>query len=351
MGCRLAPDSPVGDAPVSDDTAEAVRQRPSFVLPDHPRASLQVAELGSLLDDQNQQGVSQPIPPAHPRVSATASPAEDGLFHANFPLRGTPRATPTLISTRLSSSGEVVNTSADNSSQKSIEVSAVDSNSEPTTRATSRPTATTNVQPTKRPTALPTATPIETATSPKEVDPQRFVVIPNESLATYHIYAQYANLDSTPQLVTGKTQQVSGELVLFLGSPPKLHAGYIEVDLTTLNSRDPRRDLAIRTTWLESDRYPIARFDAMRIENGPSEWTEGKEVTFNLLGELTLRRVTQEVNFDVTAKVDEGRLTGMATTEIFIHDYDFAPPVVENLVEALDGVTLTIYLTAAMERS
>lgn len=301
-----------GCQPALDDAGTLVpsAEKPFFpsVLPAEPlRVSVQPNERQAPSGTQNsaqRRTVFGPIPPAQLVIGATPSLEREALFAAVLPPRDTPKATPTLLPTK------VVLTATSQSNSLAVEMP----------RATS------------------------TATKVREI--QRYIVVAEESIVTYQLYVRFVELD-IPQLVIGKTQDIAGEIVLAT-EPPHVLAGRFEVNLPALNSRDPRRDLAIRSEWLESDRYPVARFEVTDLENGPSTWEEGRREKFSLLGELMIRDLTRNITFDVSAVISNGVLTGTATTEIQMADFGVEPPVVDGLLTTLDGVTLIIYLTAVL---
>lgn len=186
--------------------------------------------------------------------------------------------------------------------------------------------------------------------SDQKTEPVKFKVVAGESTVSYQVYEQFTYVNQIPQLVTAKTQQVSGELILDLSNPPDVVSGFFDVYLPSFNSRDPRRDLAIRSGWLESDRFPIAHFAVEELRNGPLRWQEDEAVAFQLAGQLTIRNRTNPAVFDVNAKLVDGIVSGSATTMILMTDFGFEPPEVVNLVKALDGVTVIVYLTAMVEQ-
>ena len=88
----------------------------------------------------------------------------------------------------------------------------------------------------------------------------------------------------------------------------------ITVDLRTLTSDKNRRDQRIREQWLESNTYPYATFVSTELQGGPESYTEGEEVSFKLVGDMTIREQTRPVTWDVTAKLEGDTVTGTATT-------------------------------------
>lgn len=180
-----------------------------------------------------------------------------------------------------------------------------------------------------------------------------FQIVTEESQASYIVNEEFlggavTQLGKQLGLFTpvGVTEDVSGQLTLNLGEPPSLVSGDITVNIEQLTTDDERRDNRIRERFLESSKYPLATFVAKEIQEGPATFQDGQEVTFKLLGDLTVREVTKPTTFDVTAKLTGNTITGEATTTILMTDFGFDPPIVDNFMTVENNVLLVINLTA-----
>jgi polyisoprenoid-binding protein YceI len=180
-----------------------------------------------------------------------------------------------------------------------------------------------------------------------------FVIVPEESEAAYIVAEEFLSgaVQQLGQLLgltdtIGRTRNVEGELVLDLSAANPLVSGEFVVDLRTLTSDDSRRDNRIRNEWLESTRYPLAEFVATAVENFPASYSEGQTITFQLLGDMTIRETTQPVRFDVTATLTGNSITGTATAEMRMTDFGFNPPAMANLFTVADEFTVEITFTA-----
>ena len=121
------------------------------------------------------------------------------------------------------------------------------------------------------------------------------------------------------------------------------------MDLRTLISDSSRRDRRIRRQWLESNRYPIAEFIPTGIEDFPEDAAEGQDVSFKIVGDMTIREVTIPLTFDVTARLEGDIFTGTATTNLLMKDFGFDPPEVLGFLKVKDGVKVTVNFTATEE--
>jgi polyisoprenoid-binding protein YceI len=208
---------------------------------------------------------------------------------------------------------------------------------------------------------VPTAAATPTEAADAVVDPteqpstnendgwRTFVIVPEETQASYQVQEQFMN-QSLPVMALGTTNNIEGVVEVNLNAtPPQARIPRMVVDLRTLVSDNSRRDSRIRREWLESDRFPNAEFTADEVIDGPQTYTEGEEVRFTLLGEMTIREVSRPVEFDVVAVLQGDTITGTATTEILMRDFGFNPPDIIGVLTVEDGVLLTVDFTAREE--
>ncbi|MBX3010045.1 MAG: YceI family protein [Caldilineaceae bacterium] len=207
------------------------------------------------------------------------------------------------------------------------------------------------------PTVAPTAPPTAQSQQPLAEGAQRFVVVPAESSAAYVVSEEFFagalskyGIAAGLGEVTGRTNEIAGELQLRLADPQNaLALAEFTVNLPALTSDRSQRDSWIRDNALESNRFPVAHFVATAIQNAPASYTEGTEVTFQLLGDLTVREVTQPVTFTVTATLADGTIKGVATAPMQITDFGFDPPSFANTLTVANDFTIRIELTAHAE--
>ena len=201
----------------------------------------------------------------------------------------------------------------------------------------------------------PTPTPIQlesTGTEPAET--RRFVVVSEQSTASYVVNEEFFSgalakygIEAGNAEVIGSTNAVQGELRLNLADPANaLVAGRFAVNLPSLTTTRSQRDDWIRNNALESNKYPTAEFVATAIENAPASYTEGAEITFQLLGDLKVSDITLPVTFDVTATFSGDTITGVATAPMQLTDFGFDPPNFANTLTVANDFTIRVELTA-----
>lgn len=214
---------------------------------------------------------------------------------------------------------------------------AVEPTMEPTAEPTAAPAA-------EEPTAEPTAAPAADTAAPV-AGTRTFVIDPAQSSAQYAVEEIFFS-DNRLFTAVGVTNAVEGEFEVTTDGQPSGKVTRMRVDLRTLKSDSPRRDNAIRRQWLESDKYPYADFVSTDALNLPASYTEGEQVTFTLVGDMTVRDVTKPVEWTVVGTLQGDTVTGEATTTIKMSDFGFAAPDIGGVLKAEDEAALTVKFVA-----
>jgi polyisoprenoid-binding protein YceI len=196
----------------------------------------------------------------------------------------------------------------------------------------------------------PPVNPVDTApeaTAQPTLAGATFVVVPAQSSAEYAVEEEFLGAPVPFVTTVGSTSAIAGEVTLAIADGAvRIGDNRFTVDLRTLKSDEARRDNRLRTEWLESDRYPQAEFVATEIVAMPADAALGEEVSFQVSGTLTIRAIAQPVTWDVTAAIDDGTLSGVATTLIYMRDFGFAPPDIAGMLRVTDGVVVTVTFVA-----
>ncbi|MEY3989764.1 MAG: hypothetical protein RI985_845 [Chloroflexota bacterium] len=209
--------------------------------------------------------------------------------------------------------------------------------------ATAEPTvAPAAEEPTAEATAEPTA---EVSSEPATTGARTFVIDPAQSSAQYAVEEIFFS-DNRLFTAVGVTNAVEGEFEVTADGKPSGKVTRMRVDLRTLKSDSPRRDNAIRRQWLESDKFPYADFVSTDALNLPASYTEGEQVTFMLVGDMTVRDVTKPVEWTVIGTLQGNTVTGEATTVIKMSDFGFAAPDIGGVLKAEDEAALTVKFVA-----
>lgn len=181
-----------------------------------------------------------------------------------------------------------------------------------------------------------------------------YIIVPAESSASYIVEEEFFGLAlgkyGIPEgLVNtvGTTSAIEGQFQLNwddLSAP--LGENTFTVDLSTLESNQRLRDNWIRDEGPEFGTYPNATFVAESLEGAPTSYTPGEEVTFQLVGQLTIRETTQPATFDVTASLLDGTVSGTAVAALVMSDFGIAPPDFANTLTVADNFRIEVTFTA-----
>jgi len=148
----------------------------------------------------------------------------------------------------------------------------------------------------------------------------------------------------------GTTRDIRGELALDLtAEPPLVLGGDFAVNLVNLRTNQPHRDDMIRRFWLESNKYPVARFTLTDVSEIPADYLSGEPTEFTMMGELAVREVTIPVEFATTAVLEDGVLRGTAVANLRMTDFGFDPPNMAKVVVVEDLFKLEIDILATVQ--
>ncbi|HLY32213.1 MAG TPA: YceI family protein [Ktedonobacterales bacterium] len=153
-----------------------------------------------------------------------------------------------------------------------------------------------------------------------------------------------------PNTVVGKTSQVSGQVSVNQQDPALSRVGEIRIDVSTLVTDNDLRNNIIRTRILESDQSAnqYATFVPTSLKGlQTTPLAYGQQITFEIVGKLTIHQVTQPATFTAKATlVNATTLTGTAQTTIKYADYGITIPSVPSVTGVPDTVVLALTFTA-----
>lgn len=175
-------------------------------------------------------------------------------------------------------------------------------------------------------------------------DEIRFVVVPERSEARYRVTEQLVNV-SLPNDAIGRTQEINGVLVINPDGTIVSGESRFEVDLSMLRSDESRRDNYLRQNTLETGRFPLAVFVPTQVSGLPAELPQSGDVAFRLIGDLTIRDVTRQVEWEVTGSVQGDEMRGQATTSFTFEDFNLRQPRVPVVLSVEDTIRLEVDIT------
>jgi polyisoprenoid-binding protein YceI len=175
---------------------------------------------------------------------------------------------------------------------------------------------------------------------------QTFGIVSDQSTASYSVYEDLIFENKPNNDAIGTTHAVTGNFQIRTGASPLVTGMNIQVDLRTLQSDSSRRDNYIQQNTLETDTYPYATFVSVSAKGLPSSYSDGQDVHFLLLGNLTLHGQTNAETFDVQGKVVGNTITGTASSTIYMTDFGMQPPNLANIAISQNKVDITLMFMA-----
>jgi polyisoprenoid-binding protein YceI len=201
--------------------------------------------------------------------------------------------------------------------------------------------------PTAAPAEEPTATAEPTAEPAAAAAPVIFEIVQAESEARFIIDEV---LRGSPVRVVGVTDQVAGQIAIDPANPAATQLGEVRINARTLATDNDFRNRAIRNQILDTNTYEFVTFQPTELVGLPETVAVGQPFTFQVVGDLTVKDVTQPVTFDVTVNpVSETRIEGLATTTFPYRDFGVSIPEVPSVDLVADDVTLELEFVAVAQ--
>ena len=135
----------------------------------------------------------------------------------------------------------------------------------------------------------------------------------------YRVDEVLAGVNTT---AVGRSNEIDGELTVS-GTQADVD---VSVLVDTITSDDSRRDGQFRGRIMDTEQFPTATFrttEPIELDAVPEP---GEQVTATATGELTLKGTTNEVTFDVTAEVSDGRIGVLGDIPVRFEDYGIDNP-------------------------
>jgi len=185
----------------------------------------------------------------------------------------------------------------------------------------------------------PETTSAGSASSASEI--VRIILVPEQSEARYRVREQLVGV-SLPGDAVGATRVVTGTIVGKLDGTIVSSESRFRVDLRTLKSNEDRRDNFLRRNTLQTDRFPFAEFVPTEARGLPLPLPESGEVQFQLVGDLTIRDVTRQVVWEVTARIEGDEAFGQAKTSFPFAAFNPWPDGQDRLTQPRVPVVLSV---------
>ena len=187
------------------------------------------------------------------------------------------------------------------------------------------------------------------APAPAPATRLRLVPAPDGNEARFRVKEQLAIL-TMPNEAVGTTSRISGALVLEDG---KVVAGEsrFSVPLDSLHTDRERRDGYIKHRTLETDKFPTAGLAVTALPGLPWPLPASGQMTFQLVGDLTIHGVTRPSTWQVTADAKDGGFSGTAITRVKFEDFGMTQPRVAIVLSVEDDIALEYQFHLVPDRS
>jgi polyisoprenoid-binding protein YceI len=159
------------------------------------------------------------------------------------------------------------------------------------------------------------------------------------TFAGYRIDEELGNVGANTAV--GRTQNVTGGMSI---EGTSITALAVEVDMTSLQSDDDRRDDQLSMRGLETAAFPTATFELTQPVDLGSTPAEGETITAEATGELTLHGVTREVTVPVEAVWNGSSIEAVASFDVALADHDIEPPTGFLVLSIADQGTVELHL-------
>jgi len=178
-----------------------------------------------------------------------------------------------------------------------------------------------------------------TASAQTTGPPLRYRVVAERSQARYRVREQLAGL-SFPNDAVGTTTVIQGGIAFDARGRVLSSESRYTVDLRTLRSDEARRDNYLRRNTLETDRYPTADFVPTEVRGLGAPFPQTGTVSFELVGDLTIRDATRRLTWEATATIDGQELSIRARTAFRFADFGLRVPRVSVVLSVEDNIQL-----------
>jgi len=187
--------------------------------------------------------------------------------------------------------------------------------------------------------AAKTAAAKKAADAKTAATPLRFVIGPAGNEARYRV--QEVLMGATlPNDAVGKTSEITGTVLAYADGRIVKDSSKIVVNLKNLKSDKERRDGFLQRRTLETEKYPTLELVPTSIRGFKGPLPASGPVTFELLGDLTMKGVTRPTVWKVTARAEGQDVAGTATTAFTFKDAGLDQPKVPVVLSVADTIKL-----------
>ena len=182
-----------------------------------------------------------------------------------------------------------------------------------------------------------------------EGDQQVYRIAAADSNASFSLQETLRGNRITVVGTTNGDNDIAGDVLVDFVNPAQSQIGTINFNARTLQTDNEFRNRAIRSEILDSnnDEYEFIRFEPTDIQNFPENPAVGDELSFQIVGNLTIKDATRETTWDATVTlVSEDRMEGSASTVVDRTNFGLSIPDAPGVANVAEDVTLEIEFVA-----
>ena len=157
--------------------------------------------------------------------------------------------------------------------------------------------------------------------------------IAGDSVAGYRVFKDFVGASEFEAV--GRTSTVFGQLEI---EGTSVTSGQFSVDIASIRSGEEGRDFAFRGEALNAALFPFANFDLTSPIDLGEVPQNGETVTVDVTGELTLKGVTNDVEFPLTARLFGNEVQVAGSIDVVFADYEIVPPRTPVIVVRDTGI-------------
>ena len=177
------------------------------------------------------------------------------------------------------------------------------------------------------------------ATAAAPAAPIRFTIGATGNEARYRVREQLMGKD-LPNDAVGATSAITGTILAYPDGRIVKDSSKIVIDVRTLKSDQSRRDGFLQRRTLETEKYPTVELVPTEIRGFNGRIPASGDITFQLLGDLTVHGVTRPTVWNVTAHQEGQDFVGNATTAFTFKDVNLDQPKLPFILSVADTIKL-----------
>jgi hypothetical protein len=178
----------------------------------------------------------------------------------------------------------------------------------------------------------------------------RYVVAPAGNEVRYRVNEQLAGFD-LPNDAVGKSSAVSGAIAFDADGRLLPAESRFVVEASTFVSDRDRRDNYVRSRLLQSEQFAQIALVPTELRGVSLPLAGTGSSNFELLADLTVRGVTRPTVWRVSARLDDGRVSGTASTRFAFNDFQMEKPRVRSVLSVADTIALEYDFALVQEKT